>query len=105
MTANTESHDDKTTSPDHTAAEVTNAGASTDHTAAEAHDDHTHGPDCGHEAVKHGDHIDYIHDGHAHREDGDHYDECTTCQCDDCDDPCVLCDCKDCTCPTCEHAA
>jgi len=22
---------------------------------------HTHGPDCGHEAVPHGDHVDYIH--------------------------------------------
>ena len=30
------------------------------------HDDHDrqHGPDCGHVAVPHGHHVDYIHDGH-----------------------------------------
>ena len=37
---------------------------------------HTHGPDCGHVAVAHGDHIDYIHDGHAHRQHDGHWDEC-----------------------------
>ena len=42
--------------------------ATTEHRPAEAHN-HTHGPDCGHLAVIHGDHVDYIHDGHAHRED------------------------------------
>lgn len=31
-----------------------------------AHDDHQHGPSCGHTAVKHDDHIDYLHDGHLH---------------------------------------
>ena len=33
---------------------------------------HTHGKDCGHTAIKHGDHIDYLHDGHLHhqKEDG-----------------------------------
>ncbi len=25
---------------------------------------HTHGNACGHKAVHHGDHIDYLHDGH-----------------------------------------
>ena len=32
------------------------------------HDDHahTHGPGCGHPAVRHGDHTDYLHDGHLH---------------------------------------
>ena len=24
--------------------------------------DHEHGPGCGHVAIKHGDHIDYLHD-------------------------------------------
>ena len=24
------------------------------------------GPDCGHLAVEHGDHVDYVHDGHRH---------------------------------------
>ena len=41
------------------------------------HDDHTHthGPDCGHVAVEHGDHVDYLHDGHRHARHGDHWDE------------------------------
>ena len=32
------------------------------------HDDHTHQHEagCGHTAVKHGDHVDYLHDGHLH---------------------------------------
>lgn len=28
--------------------------------------DHRHGADCGHTAVRHGDHTDYLHDGHLH---------------------------------------
>ncbi len=36
---------------------------------------HEHGPDCGHRAVPHGDHIDYVHDGHRHAPHGEHYDE------------------------------
>ena len=36
---------------------------------------HVHGPDCGHVAVQHGDHIDYVHDGHRHAAHGRHYDE------------------------------
>ncbi len=32
--------------------------------------DHTHGPDCGHTAVQHGDHVDYLHDGHLHHPSG-----------------------------------
>jgi zinc transport system permease protein len=36
---------------------------------------HQHGPGCGHTAVEHGDHIDYIHDGHRHAAHGGHYDE------------------------------
>lgn len=27
---------------------------------------HEHGPGCGHKAVRHGDHSDYLHDGHLH---------------------------------------
>ena len=27
---------------------------------------HEHGDDCGHPAVPHGDHVDYVHDGHRH---------------------------------------
>jgi hypothetical protein len=37
--------------------------------------DHTHGPGCGHTAVKHQDHVDYLHDGHLHHPHGDHIDE------------------------------
>jgi zinc transport system permease protein len=36
---------------------------------------HQHGPGCGHLAVEHGDHVDYIHDGHRHAVHGGHYDE------------------------------
>lgn len=44
------------------------------HRYAEVHD-HEHGPGCGHEAVTHEDHTDYLHDGHLHSPHGDHYDE------------------------------
>ena len=36
---------------------------------------HPHGPECGHVAVTHGDHVDYVHDGHRHAVHGSHYDE------------------------------
>lgn len=36
---------------------------------------HVHGNDCGHPAVRHGDHVDYVHDGHRHAPHGEHYDE------------------------------
>jgi zinc transport system permease protein len=36
---------------------------------------HEHGPHCGHTAVRHGDHVDYVHDGHRHAPHGGHYDE------------------------------
>lgn len=38
---------------------------------------HVHGQDCGHTAIKHDDHIDYLHDGHLHHEHDGHYDEHT----------------------------
>lgn len=37
--------------------------------------EHVHGKGCGHTAVKHGDHVDYLHDGHLHHEHNGHYDE------------------------------
>ena len=43
-------------------------------TSIEQHE-HEHGPDCGHLAVEHGDHVDYVHDGHRHAIHGEHYDE------------------------------
>jgi len=36
---------------------------------------HAHGPGCGHTAVKHGDHVDYLHDGHLHYVHDSHADE------------------------------
>jgi zinc transport system permease protein len=45
------------------------------HAYAETHQ-HEHGPGCGHEAIPHGDHVDYLHAGHRHSQHGDHYDEC-----------------------------
>jgi zinc transport system permease protein len=36
---------------------------------------HEHGRDCGHVAVPHGDHVDYVHNGHRHAPHGEHYDE------------------------------
>jgi zinc transport system permease protein len=36
---------------------------------------HVHGEDCGHPAVEHDDHVDYVHDGHRHAPHGEHYDE------------------------------
>ena len=36
---------------------------------------HQHGPDCGHEAVPHGDHTDYLVGGHLHHPHGDHCDD------------------------------
>jgi zinc transport system permease protein len=38
-------------------------------------DGHQHGAACGHPAVPHGDHVDYVHDGHRHAVHGEHYDE------------------------------
>lgn len=36
---------------------------------------HVHGPDCGHAAVPHGDHTDYLVEGHLHHPHGDHCDD------------------------------
>ena len=33
--------------------------------------DHVHGKDCGHTAIVHGDHVDYLHDGHLHHQTSD----------------------------------
>lgn len=44
------------------------------HTVTNEHP-HEHGADCGHPAVQHGDHVDYVHDGHRHAAHGEHYDE------------------------------
>ncbi len=36
--------------------------------------DHVHGPNCGHAAIPHGDHIDYLVDGHLHHQHNGHCD-------------------------------
>ncbi len=35
---------------------------------------HSHGDNCGHAAVPHGDHVGYLVDGHLHRPHEDHCD-------------------------------
>ncbi len=39
------------------------------------HQAHEHGPDCGHEPVAHGDHLDYLVDGHLHHPHDGHCDD------------------------------
>jgi hypothetical protein len=34
--------------------------------SVEERGDHEHGPDCGHDVVEHGDHVDYVHGGDRH---------------------------------------
>lgn len=36
---------------------------------------HVHGPGCGHEAVPHGDHVDYLVGGHLHHPHDGHCDD------------------------------
>ena len=53
-----------------------NPSACTPAHACGAHDTtHVHGPACGHQAVPHGDHIDYLVDGHLHHPHGTHCDD------------------------------
>jgi zinc transport system permease protein len=44
------------------------------HKEAEQHE-HEHGPYCGHPAIEHEHHVDYLHDGHRHAPHEGHYDE------------------------------
>jgi hypothetical protein len=39
------------------------------------HPTHEHGAGCGHDAVPHGDHVDYLVGGHLHHPHGDHCDD------------------------------
>lgn len=36
---------------------------------------HVHGEGCGHPAIRHRDHVDYLHDGHLHHPHAGHLDE------------------------------
>ena len=56
----------KATNPDRCTREHRASG----HDAA-----HKHGPGCGHEAVPHGDHMDYLVNGRLHHPHGDHCDD------------------------------
>jgi hypothetical protein len=54
----------------------TNPAACTPSHACGGHDaSHVHGPDCGHPAVPHGDHVDYLVNGHLHHAHGNHCDD------------------------------
>ena len=55
------------------AEEVIRLGS--DHTVVPETHEHEHGADCGHPAIEHGDHVDYVHHGHRHAPHGSHYDE------------------------------
>jgi len=53
-----------------------NPGKCTPRHACGSHDAaHRHDRRCGHEAVPHGDHEDYLVDGHLHHPHGDHCDD------------------------------
>ncbi len=41
----------------------------------QVHCSHAHGPNCGHEEVPHGDHVDYLVDGRLHHPHDDHCDD------------------------------
>lgn len=45
------------------------------HACAGHEKDHVHGPGCGHPAVPHGDHVDYLVDGHLHHPHQGHCDD------------------------------
>ena len=45
------------------------------HHVHEGPHDHRHGPGCGHEAIPHGDHVDYLVDGHLHHPHDGHCDD------------------------------
>ena len=57
------------------AVAVRDALARRRHQRAERHAEHEHGPGCGHPAVVHGDHVDYVHAGQLHAQHAGHYDE------------------------------
>ena len=50
------------------------AACTPDHKCSGHDADHKHGAGCGHEAVPHGDHQDYLVGGHLHHPHGTHCD-------------------------------
>jgi hypothetical protein len=61
---------------EHTLSEsATNSCACTpDHKCGHHESSHRHGPTCGHEAIPHADHVDYLVNGHLHRPCNKHCD-------------------------------
>jgi hypothetical protein len=65
---------------DHFGEHVVEVSAANPDTCTPGHDcdgherGHKHGAGCGHEAVPHGDHVDYLVDGHLHHPHGSHCD-------------------------------
>lgn len=57
------------------AVDAKNPADCTPQHAAEHAKDHVHGDNCGHPAVPHGDHTDYLVDGHLHHPHGGHCDD------------------------------
>jgi DNA-binding transcriptional ArsR family regulator len=51
------------------------ANCTPSHACGEHENGHKHGPKCGHEAVPHGDHVDYLVGGHLHHPHGNHCDD------------------------------
>jgi hypothetical protein len=51
------------------------SGCTPSHACGKHDDKHRHGPGCGHEAIPHGDHIDYLVSGHLHHQHGSHCDD------------------------------
>jgi hypothetical protein len=51
------------------------ASCTPDHSCGGHEKTHKHGPACGHEAVPHGDHTDYLVNGHLHHAHGSHCDD------------------------------
>lgn len=47
------------------------------HEVHEGHHPHQHGVGCGHTAIQHDDHIDYLHNNHLHNHHHDHIDDHT----------------------------
>jgi hypothetical protein len=54
---------------------MTNDSTPNDSHSTHDEHDHQHGDGCGHEAVAHDDHVDYVHDGHRHAAHDGHWDE------------------------------
>lgn len=62
--------------PDAIAVDATNPDRCTPDHACDGHDaGHAHGEGCGHAAVPHGDHVDFVVDGHLHHPHGEHCDD------------------------------